>query len=197
MIWFTSDWHIGHKNIIEYCSRPFRNVEEMTEGLVARHNAVVRDDDDVYHVGDVALNDKHIAPLLARLNGRKHLVPGNHDRCHPCHKGWARDRRRYLSWGFVEVEAMLRLGEFDVCHLPYSADRAERMRYAEWRPVDEGRWLLHGHVHSPQWERVRERQIDVGVDAWDYTPVSIDRLCEIAGVAHATDVPATPLDEPR
>ena len=184
---FTSDQHFGHRNIIQYCARPFRDVYEMTEGLVERHNSVVRDGDEVYHVGDFALNEKHVLRVLSRLRGKHYLVCGNHDACHPMHKRHERAARNYMLWGFAGISTQLRIPPFDVCHMPYlvdprhaaSADGAAQ-RYAQWRPKDEGRVLLHGHIHSPPWERVRERQIDVGVDANDYTPVAFERLFEIA-----------------
>ena len=79
---FTSDQHFGHANIIAYSGRPFRDVAHMTEELVARHNAVVTDADDVWHLGDFSLDERLVARVLSRLRGRHHLVAGNHDTCH-------------------------------------------------------------------------------------------------------------------
>ena len=52
-IFFTSDEHYGHANILQFCNRPFKSVEEMTEGLIANHNAVVGVNDVTYHCGDM------------------------------------------------------------------------------------------------------------------------------------------------
>lgn len=80
--WFTSDHHLGHDNIITLSGRPFGTVEEMNEVLIERHNEVVRKNDLVWVLGDVAMGKiKETLPLWARFNGRKILVAGNHDRC--------------------------------------------------------------------------------------------------------------------
>ena len=80
-IFFTSDQHYGHFNIIRYCNRPFSSVEEMDETLIQNHNKKVRQSDIVYMVGDLAFHKDRaqIIALLKRLNGRKILVTGNHD----------------------------------------------------------------------------------------------------------------------
>jgi calcineurin-like phosphoesterase family protein len=78
--WFTADTHLGHANIIKHCSRPFSTVEEMDASLIATWNAVVRPDDDIWHLGDFSYRSaKAPADYLRRLSGRKHLVSGNHD----------------------------------------------------------------------------------------------------------------------
>jgi calcineurin-like phosphoesterase family protein len=99
-VFFTSDQHYGHTNIIRFCARPFADVSAMNEALIARHNAVVGPDDDVWHLGDFVFKGD-VAATLVRLNGRHRLVAGNHDRCHPCHRKAAREARRYLAAGFV------------------------------------------------------------------------------------------------
>lgn len=78
--WFTSDTHFGHKNILQYEkeARPFSSVEEMNEVLIERWNSVVRNKDTVYHLGDFCFGRQNLA-IAERLNGKKHLVLGNHD----------------------------------------------------------------------------------------------------------------------
>lgn len=173
-VFLTSDEHHGHRNIITYCNRPFANAEEMTEELVRRHNAVVRPNDVVYHLGDFSLDERRVEPVLRRLHGDHHLVPGNHDRCHPCHHRWRAAERRYLDYGFKSVSIQLTLEGFLAEHMPYAGDHSERDRYAEHRPKDHGQWLLHGHIHG-KW-KVRDRMINVGVDVWDFAPVALDAL---------------------
>lgn len=81
-VFFTSDHHFGHQNIISYCARPWDSVEEMTEGLVEAWNETVHPDDLVYYLGDFAMGRiDDTLPIVGRLNGTKLLVPGNHDRC--------------------------------------------------------------------------------------------------------------------
>ncbi|MDP9073400.1 MAG: metallophosphoesterase family protein [Actinomycetota bacterium] len=183
-VWFTSDLHLGHANIIGYSSRPFPDVESMNRALVDRWNDAVGPSDDVWVLGDFALGRMDVTLPLARLlHGRKRLVSGNHDRCWSGHgprsAEWV---GRYLAAGFAEV----RQGqvELDVagtavlgCHFPYVGDSHDRDRYVEARPTDLGQWLLHGHVHE-KWRR-RDRMINVGVDVWDYRPVRADTVAAL------------------
>lgn len=78
---FTADTHFGHANIIKHCGRPFASVEEMDAVLVANWNAVVSCSDDIWHLGDFAykVDAERVAKLFRKLNGRKHLIIGNHD----------------------------------------------------------------------------------------------------------------------
>lgn len=79
-IFLIGDTHFMHKNIIKYCNRPFKDVEEMTESLIKNWNSVVDNNDIVYVVGDFALCGKQkIIEIGNRLNGRKRLILGNHD----------------------------------------------------------------------------------------------------------------------
>ncbi len=182
--WFTSDLHFGHINIISYANRPFDDVEQMDAALRDRWNACVADDDEVWVLGDVAMGRiSHTLPLVGGLNGRKLLVAGNHDRCW-AGNGWraAHWTHRYLEAGFAEVHqgsVHLEVGGHPVlaCHFPYRGDSQDADRFVEDRPVDEGLWLLHGHVHS-QWRQL-DTMINVGVDVWGYRPVSAETLAEL------------------
>jgi len=176
-VWFTADLHLGHANIIGYCQRPFADVAAMDEALIDRWNQTVQSTDTVWVLGDVALGPiEHTLAKVGRLEGRKRLVTGNHDRC-----WFGHGRRstewvdRYLDAGFEEVhqgEVRLDVGGVGVgaCHFPYRGDSHDQERYVEHRPPDQGGWLLHGHVHD-QWRQC-ERMVNVGVDVWNYRPVS-------------------------
>jgi len=176
-VWFTADLHFGHANIIEYCGRPFGDVESMNAALIERWNYSVHPSDTVWVLGDVALGRiTETLSLVGELHGRKLLLAGNHDRCWfghgPRADGWT---ERYLDAGFAEVHQghiVMPVGDHTVLasHFPYRGDSHDHDRYVEHRPVDNGEWLLHGHVHE-RW-RQRERMINVGVDAWDCHPVS-------------------------
>jgi len=87
MIYFTSDLHLGHANVIRFQDRPFADVDEMNEALIANYNEVVGPDDTVYILGDVSNRcpGKQANEMIARLNGHKILIMGNHDMVH----GWA------------------------------------------------------------------------------------------------------------
>ena len=97
MRFFTSDYHIGHNNIIAYCGRPFQDTPEMTREIIARHNAVVGPDDIVYNIGDFALNEKLVQEVLGQLNGTQHLIAGNHDSCHSHRTKHKKATLKYLA----------------------------------------------------------------------------------------------------
>lgn len=183
-MFFTADQHFGHLNIIRYCDRPYRNVEEMDAALIANWNAVVGPLDTVHVLGDVAMGRRQESlPLVAQLAGHKVLYPGNHDRCWYGHGGRALDKEQeYLDAGFDEIHqgpTTITVGGRQVlaCHLPYRGDSGDDDRFDEFRPVDEGAWLVHGHVHE-KWRR-QDHMINVGVDVWDFAPVSEETLAEL------------------
>lgn len=80
-VFLTSDTHFSHKKIIDYCNRPFKNVEEMNEALIKNWNEVVPKEAKVYHLGDFSFHCNHekVKEILKRLNGDKYLIMGNHD----------------------------------------------------------------------------------------------------------------------
>ena len=182
--WFTADLHLGHANIIRYCNRPWPDVDAMNAGLVERWNDTVGDDDTVWVLGDLAMGpiDASLA-LVGSLRGRKLLLAGNHDRC------WAGHGDRALAWvdryvaaGFAEIHQGaigLTVDGCDVlaCHFPYRGDSHDDERFVPERPVDQGEWLLHGHIHE-RW-RQDGRMLNVGVDVWDYRPVSEHQLAAL------------------
>lgn len=202
MRWFTSDLHLGHGNVVRYCGRPFTTVDEMNDALVEAWNREVAPDDEVWILGDLAMGRiADTLPLVGDLPGRKHLVLGNHDRPfrgrdprpgEPPADLWA---ERYLAdGGFVQLhhgEVGLNLSGGNVarlCHFPYEGDSGDQERYADLRPVDDGSWLLHGHVHE-KW-RQRGRMINVGVDAWAGRPVA---ETEVVGLVDAGQADLPPL----
>ncbi len=183
MIWFTSDLHLGHRNVIEFCNRPFQSVEEMDEMLIANWNAVVRPDDTIYALGDMCFHypDKGV-PLLKRLMGRKILVQGNHD---------TYSSTRYFEAGFLAVvqEAVINFEgqRVRLSHYPFNPAiwaqgkilmSGQDVRYLERRPdYNSGQWLLCGHVHE-KWKHVGN-QINVGVDQWKMAPVAAGQIASI------------------
>lgn len=182
--WFTSDLHLGHRNILEYCNRPWSDVAEMNRGLIDGWNALVAPDDTVFVLGDFAMGTiAETLPLASELVGRKVLVAGNHDRCWHGHgrraQGWT---ERYLDAGFDEIvqgATTLDVGRHTVtlCHFPYEGDSGEVDRFVEYRPTDDGGWILHGHVHDT-WA-VNGRMINVGVDVRGYQPVALDAIADL------------------
>lgn len=167
MRFFTADLHFGHKNVIPYCERPFADREEMTAGLIERWNSVVMPEDTVYILGDLSFyGTGRTKEILARMNGSKILIRGNHDDVK------SEEKAKALGMLSVSDSMTCAIGEeiFNMCHYPYEGDSTEVERFLERHIPDDGRWLLHGHVHR-EWQ-VRGRQINVGVDVWNWTPVS-------------------------
>lgn len=196
MIWFTSDTHFGHANIIRLSNRPFGSVEEMNEEIVRRWNEVVSPDDSVIHLGDVALGSiAESLPIVSRLNGAKMLVVGNHDRPFPPMQKGRIDKiehwtLRYYDAGFESIQGDLRqagLGDendyqiFNLSHFPYDGDSHEEERFREYRLEDDGTPLIHGHTHSNEFvtrSKAGTLQFHVGVDAHDFRPVSETQILE-------------------
>ena len=183
----VADTHFSHTRAIELCGRPFLSVGEMDEALIRNWNSVVGPDDTVYHLGDCCMGQlADSLPILNRLNGRKLLVLGNHDRPsqayhHKTPEARAKWFARYQEYFPVMFEE-LRLdlgpnGETVIFnHMPYAdptfVDHAYEGRHAQFQPINEGRWLIHGHVHGA-W-KTKGKQINVGVDVWGYAPVDLD-----------------------
>ncbi len=171
-LWFTSDTHFGHKKVIEFCNRPFESVAEMDEQMIARWNFLVKDGDEVYHMGDFAFcGAVRTQEILSQLRGRKILVQGNHDHFKP---------EKYKRLGFHEVHPWLQWGERStgimLSHFPYKGYETDE-RVFLGQLVDDGGWLIHGHVHNG-W-KVNKRMINVGVDQWEFAPVSWDEISDI------------------
>ena len=156
--WFTADTHLGHANIIKHCNRPFAGAEEMDAALIATWNAVVRKDDDIWHLGDFAYRSaKAPADYLRRLNGRKHLIWGNHD---------TEQSRTATGWVSSQAYAEITVEGTRVVLFHYG------MR--TWRGVGRGTLHLYGHSHG---RLPGDRQCcDAGVDAWDYRPVMLREI---------------------
>lgn len=171
---FTSDLHFGHRNSIPYCNRPFEDVDKMNEGLVAQWNSQVTVEDTVYVLGDFSLNANAARAFVPRLNGNKILILGNHDAPFPSpkNKKAKKMRLRYLEDGWKEIHLQLKVtlkNDFNqevlLAHLPYANEASLQYdkRYLEFRPVNHGLVLLHGHLHG-RYKKLG-RMLDVGVDA--------------------------------
>ncbi len=205
-LWFTSDHHFGHANILSYCkgrAERWSSVEEMNVGLIERWNAVVAPTDRVYVLGDAAMGKRaETVPLYRQLNGRKVLVPGNHDNC--WEKGrdgsgstpgkLAKHEAQYMEWGgFEHILQPPMCVHYDgvlvwLTHLPpiECGDHKEgeavydnEIRFFKERPPypPDDAWMLCGHVHEA-WKQ-HGRVINVGVDVWDYAPVNWKALKEL------------------
>jgi calcineurin-like phosphoesterase family protein len=181
--WVYSDPHWDHHNILRFCDRPFKDIKEMQDVMIDRFNSVIRDGDEVWCFGDFSMNEKTVPAILPRIRAKQFLVLGNHDRAHPVHgKKSEAAKQRYLQYGFAGVyQELQNWFGFTVNHLPYlgSEAGAHGVKFAQYRPVDKGGWLLNGHEHSKPEDKVKVRRIDCGVDAWGYRLIHIDELIAI------------------
>lgn len=192
-VFFTSDLHLGHRNVIPYCSRPFADIEEMGRCLIKNWNDTVGENDTVYMLGDLSLNVREVEAVMPLLNGNKKLVPGNHDWCHPAHsKSKTKVKadnvaNRYAAAGVEILSLEHRLfftdygASFCLSHFPYQGDDTDG-RYLNYRVPDRGVLLLCGHVHQA-WSHKKSPggslMINVGVDVRDYKPISLAEIIDI------------------
>ena len=172
MIYLVSDTHFYHKNIIEYCQRPFRDIMEMNRTLIANWNSVVSSDHKVYHLGDFAMAHfiegqkesykqayiRTCQDLLAQLNGHKTLILGNHVA--------KANVSRECGWDTVERQVVL--NGFLMTH----------------KPCDPQGYLanIHGHVHDKlpfyRWEQ-GGWYFNISVDRTEYRPISLEYMQEV------------------
>lgn len=178
-VWFTSDLHFGHHRVSGI--RGFESPEDHDQHLIDQWRGRVRKDDQVWVLGDLSVSSPYRAlGIIDSLPGTKHFIAGNHDSCHPMHRDSHKWQPRYLShFESVQPFARRRIDGQEVLlsHFPYSKDRHEA-RYMQYRLRDEGLWLLHGHTHAAD-QRREGREIHVGVDAWDFAPVSLETIAEL------------------
>jgi calcineurin-like phosphoesterase family protein len=172
-VFYCSDTHFQHAMVAGL--RGFESSAEHDRAVVDAWNEVVKPSDMVWHLGDVGLGKElGVLSIATHLNGVKHLVAGNHDRCWPGHRD-ARKRQRAWLDAFESVQAFAKTRVDGrtvlLSHLPYEGDHTAEERYPQFRLPDLGEWLVHGHTHS----RLRvdgPRSVHVGLDAWGLRPVS-------------------------
>jgi len=167
---FTSDTHFSHRNVIKYCDRPFADADEMNESIIRNWNNVVGAHDMVFHLGDVSFEKdrKNLTHTLRRLNGIKHIVWGNHDH------GM---KTAILAADWHE------LGNLHEISVPPEANNGRGQRIVHchyamrvWNQSHRGVWQLFGHSHNTMKDDPNLLSCDVGVDCWNYTPVSMSQL---------------------
>lgn len=164
-VYFTSDHHFGHANIIKYSNRPFASADEMNQALVERWNGVVAAGDLVYVLGDFSFQDPGVATDVVRqLNGSKYLIWGNHDK----HLRKSTAFMREFVWCKDLHQIQVEDQKIVLCHYAMLT----------WNQSHRGSWMLHGHSHGTLPEDPNALRIDVGVDAWDYYPVSFAEIRE-------------------
>ncbi len=159
--WFTSDFHLGHRNIIRYCSRPFASVEEMDAAILANLNKLVGANDVLYFLGDFCLGGPDQARQYRdRIVCRNiHVVEGNHDAA-----------LSNLTGAFSSLNQLVevRVGgqRIVLCHYA--------MRV--WHHSRRGVWHLYGHSHGNLADDPASLSVDVGVDSHSFRPWHFDEI---------------------
>lgn len=161
-VFFTSDSHYSHTNVIKYSNRPFTSKFEMNSKLMENWNTQIKQNDIVYHLGDFCFADEQEGQsILDRLNGKKHLIIGNHDKVGVKLKGW----ESIEHYKEINVDGQ----HIVLCHYA--------MRV--WNRSHHGAWMLYGHSHGSLPDDPNALSIDVGVDCHNYTPLNMDDIRRI------------------
>lgn len=161
--WFISDSLFFHKNIIDYCNRPFLSIEEMNDALIYNWNKIVKNNDRVFMLGDFALCGKDkIIEIGQKLNGRKILILGNHD---------GASLLTYYNAGFEMVSKFPIIFQdfFILSHEPI-----------EFLPLNTPFVNIFGHVHNDmRFPTITPRGACVSVERWNYMPVEFNQLISL------------------
>lgn len=175
---FTSDTHFGHRNVLTYDNRPFDNVWQMQTALIDNWNSVVRQNDTVYHLGDVAFGSPAWTEnIVDKLHGYKVLIRGNHD--------GTMSRAKRLGFNAVYDDMLMIRGDKHIYlkHSPwaaaghigeYSTDKVQKSLVGIDADI-----ILHGHLHTKGWKVRQEghrKLINVGCMLWGYIPRTLEEL---------------------
>ena len=153
---FSADYHFNHTNVIDFENRPFENITTMNSEIIRKHNERIKPEDKIYFLGDFLFGG-YPKDFIDKMNGQWHFVCGNHD---ANNKLKVRTEQMILRIGGLKVQLL---------HDP------------EYASVDH-QLILCGHQHSIF--KVKELKycgkisliVNVGVDVWDYYPVSWDEI---------------------
>lgn len=174
MIYFTSDLHLGHANIIKYCKRPFTSVEEMNDTLISNINDTVATNHQLYILGDYSfLPAEETIELSKRIKCKNvYLIRGNHDKLQDGIYFKAGLKSTAYNMFTYYHELKFNKIKYILCHFPFLT----------WNQSGRKSINVHGHCHGD--ETILElnsqtRRIDVGVDCFNYKPISIVEIEKI------------------
>jgi calcineurin-like phosphoesterase family protein len=183
-IYFTSDLHLGHKNVIKFDNRPFSSIEEMHDKLIENWNNKVPKDGIVFFLGDLfyKTNYKKAKEIVDKLNGDIYIIMGNHDR----YKELVKLNRFKGIFGDNDCIGGLDISVKDD-DVKNGWQNIVLFHYAilSWNKVHYGSWHLHGHSHQSLFKNpdmkwyYDKKVIDVGCNGWNYTPISYEEIKEI------------------
>ena len=158
-IFVISDLHLGHKNIIKLCNRPFKTIKEMNNTIIKNWSKVVTDKDLVYVLGDFAYKGLQAEKYLDKLNGNIILIRGNHDK-------YIRHNKVKAVYDYKEIE--IDGVKYILFHYPLIS----------WNGQYKNSIHLYGHIHSSgsDWEFPKlPNAYSVCCEFCDYTPIEITK----------------------
>lgn len=167
MIYYISDLHFYHSNIIKMCNRPFIDVDLMNQIIIDNWNITITNNDIIYFLGDFAYkcNQEQATNFLKQLNGEKYFIKGNHDKTTWLNK--IKEQKLIEDWyDYKEINDNGRM--VILCHYPIYS----------WNGLYHGSYHLYGHVHektvtNADWQKNR---FNVSCEVLDYTPKTLDQL---------------------
>jgi calcineurin-like phosphoesterase family protein len=171
MIYFTADTHFCHSNIIRMCGRPYPDIDAMNTALIENWNSRVTARDEIYILGDLVFRGegKEANEILGQLRGKKYLIKGNHEKYLDDPKFNAGVFEWVKDYHVFKHEKRL----FVLFHYPIF----------EWAGYYHSSIHLYGHIHNDK-ERINymlnRGAVNVGVDVWDYRPVSMAEIMKAA-----------------
>lgn len=167
MIYYISDTHFGHSNIIRMCGRPFKDIEEMDRRLIEKWNAKITNQDIVYFLGDFyyKCSRQYAINILKQLNGRKYFIKGNHDKV----EFLKYCKQIHLIEDYFDYKEINDNGRFVILsHYPL----------VTWNGMYRNSYHLYGHVHDKTIKPRVKHRYNVCVEVINYEPKSLDELIE-------------------
>ena len=167
MIYYISDLHFYHTNILKMCNRPFENIEEMNAKLIENWNKKVREGDIIYFLGDFSFkgNQSKADEILKQLKGKKYFIKGNHDK-----RTWLeRVKENKLIEDYFDYKEIDDNGRMVVlCHYPFHS----------WNGLYHGSYHLYGHVHDKtvENEEWQNNRYNVSCEVLEYEPKTLDEI---------------------
>lgn len=167
-IWFTSDWHLNHFNIIKYCNRPFNSIDEMNNVIINNYINFIKENDLVFFVGDIFFlikdEKEFIKEIFNSLPGKKYLIRGNHDKqisdCFFEQCGFEFITKKFIDEKFIVVHDSKNISK---------------------RELKSNKIIIYGHSHNsnpqmylennPNWNKAFT--YDCGVDANNFNPINL------------------------
>lgn len=190
LVYFTSDTHYGHTNSIMFDKRPFRDLAHMHSVLINNYNSTVPKDGICYFLGDFGILETAKAiEIVEQLNGIKVMILGNHDKginamynigfdivLNAAELWIARER---VTMSHCPLRGVFREDVSDMKGAEEDDNWHGESKHLEFSVADNGQFHLHGHIHSPNGGKsikMLDRQMDIGVVANNYRPVSISAI---------------------